>query len=235
MRLERKFQLYRSCSCIWATSRILRPQFWKKCEALLALGGSDAEVHVLVLGTCFSLAKWGLHCQKWEEAGLGAPLEGVDGFPGEGNLWCRHLQWGHWVKHRVQLWTWSMPQSSRATRCGDLEAEVWLLTLKPPSPWGKGSQQLCAGEWASLVQSRSPGTAGQLAGTVLGTIKIPILQAEGGEDTLHPGFGAEIDPAKDQQLLLLEGQHKGTLFSLSPGLTGQGSSSTLSLYLSCPS
>lgn len=54
------------------------------------------------------------------------------------------------------------------------------------------------------MQSRSPGTAGQLAGTVLGTMKIPFLQAEGGEDTLHPGFGAEIDPAKDRQFLLLE-------------------------------
>ena len=44
------------------TFRILRPQFCKKCEALLALGGSDVEVYVLMLGIRFSLAKRGLHC-----------------------------------------------------------------------------------------------------------------------------------------------------------------------------
>ena len=72
-----------------------------------------------------------------------------------------------------------------------------------------GSQQLCAGEQASLVQSCSGGTAGQLAGTVLGTMKIPFRQAGGGEDTLHPGFGAETDPEKDPQLLLFEVAARG--------------------------
>lgn len=67
-----------------------------------------------------------------------------------------------------------------------------------------GSRQLCAGERASLVQSCSPGSAGQLAGTALGTMKIPFLQAGGGEETLHPGFGAETEPEKDLQLLLFE-------------------------------
>lgn len=126
--------------------------------------------------------------------GLGAPSEGVEGFSGEGNLCCCHLQREHQVKHCVQLWTWSRLQGARATRCRDLEAEVSLLMLKPLWPRGMRSQQLCAEETASLVQSFSPGTTSQLAGMVLGTMKIPFHRAGDGKDTLHSGCEAETDP-----------------------------------------
>lgn len=44
------------------TFRILGPQFCKKCEALLALGGFSLEEYMLMLGICFGLAKRGQHC-----------------------------------------------------------------------------------------------------------------------------------------------------------------------------
>lgn len=93
------------------------------------------------------------------------------------------------------------------------------------------SQQLCAGERASLMQSVSPGTTCQLAGMVLGTMNIPFHRAGDGKDSLHFGCEAETDPEKDLCLPLLKAVAGGNV--LLP-IAGEGSSSTLNFILVVP-
>lgn len=97
--------------------------------------------------------------------------------------------------------------------------------LKPLRSRGMTSQELCAGEKASPVQSFSPGTNSQLASMVLGNMKILFQRYGGGNDTLHSGCEAETDPQKDLWLLLLKAVARGNVLLL---ITGEGSSSTLS-------